>query len=306
MMGRGKAVKTLEIIETTCEILTASKFPLTIRRLYYELISKGVIENSAKSYGSLVSKLTDARWDGDIPSPLLDKIIDGGREPLRVYSYASIAAYASTAAAIYKRDRWENQAAYVELWVEKQAIVSLLEDVCRKNHVTLRPLHGFNSFTAIHQTAKDLLDIHKNITILYLGDHDPHGYEIERDAQEQLFRMFDLLGNPAKRHAVEFRSRLGINAEDIGKYGILPLDVEELEKGGDNFKAKRDAFIKTYGNEAAEVDGLPAEVLIQRVQDAIDDESCIDDRDSWDNSLLLTESDRDVIRIRLDPEAEYS
>jgi hypothetical protein len=81
------------------------------------------------------------------------------------------------------------------------------------------------------------------------------------------------------------------------------LDVEELEKGGDNFKAKRDAFVEKYGNEAAEVDGLPAEELIQRVQNAIDDESCIDDRTAWDNSLILTESDRAEIKARLDPDA---
>ena len=190
---------------------------------------------------------------------------------------------------------------------------TLLEDVCEENHVVLRPLQGFNSFTATHQTAKDLLDIHKNITIFYLGDHDVHGYEIERDARERLFKMFDLLGNPAHQHAVEFKPRLGILPEDIGKYGIVPLDVKWLDKdgaetgkGGAKFKAKRDAFIKKYGNEAAEVDGLPAEELIQRVRDAIDDESCIDDRDAWDDSLVLTESDRAEIRTRLDPTGEYS
>ena len=229
-----------------------------------------------------------------------------GESPFVSNTWASISEFARPAANAYRRDRWENQAAYVELWVEKQAIVSLLEGVCRENHIVIRPLHGFNSFTALHQTAKDLLNVHKNITVFYFGDHDPHGHEIERDARERLFDMFDLLGNPAKRHAVEFRPRLGILPEDIGEFGILPLDVEELEKGGDNFKAKRDAFVEKYGNEAAEVDGLPAEELIKRVQDAIDDESCIDDRESWDNSLLLTESDRDVIRTRLDPEGEYS
>jgi hypothetical protein len=298
-MGQGKAARTVEIIQTTIDILEGSKFPLTLRRLYYELISKGLIENSKKSYVSLVQKITAARWDGDMPTHLLDKLIDGGRTPLSVSSWKDIASFADTAAYVYKRDRWADQACYVELWVEKQAIVSILEDVCRENQIVLRPLHGFNSFPAIHQAATDLLDIHKNVTILFYGDHDPHGVEIERDARDRLFRMFDLLGNPAKRHAVEFKPRLGLLAEDIGKFGILPLDVEEEEKGGAGFKEKRDAFIAQYGNEAAEVDGLPAEELIQRVQDAIDDESVIDDRDSWDNSLVLTESDREEIRVRL-------
>ena len=125
-MGRGKAVKTVEIIGTTVDILTESKYSLTMRRLYYELISKGVIKNSAESYTSLINKLTDAREDGDIPRHLLGKIIEGGRRPRRVSSWKSIADYASLAAGIYQRDRWENQASYVELWVEKDAVVSLL------------------------------------------------------------------------------------------------------------------------------------------------------------------------------------
>ncbi len=303
-MGRGKAAKTVEIIERTCDILTASKYPLTIRRLYYELISRGIIENSPASYRSLVAKLTDARWDGDIPKDLLGKVIDGGREPLQTVSYRDIGDFAEIAPLFYRRNLWELQSSYVELWVEKMAIVSILEGICREYQIVLRPLHGFNSFTAIHQTAKDLMDVHKNITIFYLGDHDPHGHEIERDARERLFRMFDLLGNPAKHHFVEFAPRLGILPEDIGKYGILPLDVEEDEKGGSGFKAKRDAFVAQYGNAAAEVDGLPAEVLIERVELAVNDEAIIDDRDGWELSKEMTEADRAEIKARLAAESE--
>jgi hypothetical protein len=215
-MPRGKTSETVLIINTTIEILTASRYPLTLRRIFYELVSKDVIENSQSSYTKLITKLTDARWDGGIPVPLLDMITDGTRVPLRTSSWKDIADFAETAAAIYQRDRWADQSSYVELWVEKQAIVSILEGVCSENQITLRSLHGFNSFTAIHQTAKDLLEIHKNITIFYLGDHDPHGYEIERDVQKRLFAMFDLLGSPVKRHAVDFRPRLGILKADIG------------------------------------------------------------------------------------------
>ncbi|MGD1082998.1 MAG: hypothetical protein ABR881_32185 [Candidatus Sulfotelmatobacter sp.] len=303
-MGRGKHKATVEIINTTIEILEESKFPLTLRRLYYELISKGLIENSKESYASVVSKITNARWDGDMPTHLLGKVIDPGRDPHSVVTWANVADYARSAARMYERDRWADQATYVELWVEKQAIVSLLTGVCSENQIVLRPCHGFNSFPALHQAAVDLLEIHKNITILWLGDHDVYGYEIEQDIQTRLREMFALLGNPTK--AVEFRPRLGILQEDIGKFGIVPLQVEWLDdegeatgKGGKKKQAKRDAFIAQYGNEAAEVDGLPAEELIQRVQDAIDDESVIDDRESWDNSLALTESDREDIELLL-------
>ena len=172
--------------------------------------------------------------------------------------------------------------------------------MCSENHVTLRPLHGFNSFTAIHETANDLLPIHKNITIFYLGDHDPHGYAIEEDVKDRLHRMFGLLEHSAKKYSIDFRPRLGLLPEDIGKFGILPLDVEALEKGGKNFKVKRDEFIAKYGNAAAEVDGLPTEVMIDRVQAAFD--TCVEDREAWDKVDELTAIDRQEIQARLDPD----
>ncbi|MGC2184227.1 MAG: hypothetical protein WA637_13175, partial [Terriglobales bacterium] len=180
-MGRGKGKETVEMIKTVRDILAASHYPLTLRRLYYELISKGVIDNSAKSYSALITKMTAARWDGDIPVTLLDKIVDGGRKPRRVPTWRSIEDYAASAAYFYETDRWDDQSAYVELWVEKEAVVSILADTCEKNQIVFRPLHGFNSFTAVHQTAKDLLEVHKNITIFYLGDHDTHGYPTDED-----------------------------------------------------------------------------------------------------------------------------
>jgi len=292
-MGRGKAAATIEMIEMAAEILRESDYPLTVRRLFYELVSKGLIENNEDSYRSMTTKFNDARWDGDLPAELFDRIVDGGREPVRTFAWGCIADFARSAAAWYKRNRWEYQSAHVELWVEKQAVVSLLEDVCRRNQVTLRPLHGFNSFTAIHQTADELIPIRKNITIFYLGDHDVHGYEIERDAQDRLFRMFNLLGRPGKRNMIDFRPRLGILPEDIGTFGIYPLNVLEMEKGGDNYLAKREAFVAKYGNEAAEVDGLPTEEMIRRVQRAIN--MCVDDHDAWGKADLDTEDDRMLI-----------
>jgi hypothetical protein len=298
-MGRGKAAKTKEIITTAVAILRASKFALTVRRLFYELVTRAIIANHEKVYKGMITKLNDARWDGDLPVELFDKIVDGSREPLSVVTWNSIEDYAPVAARIFRRDRWQDQSAYVELWVEKQAVVSLLEGICREYHVTLRPLHGFNSFTAIHQTAKDLIPITKNIVIFYLGDLDPHGLEIERDARDRLFRMFNLLGRPGKKHLIDFRPRLGILKEDITnkEFGIYPLDVVEMEKGGANYAAKREAFVAEYGNAAAEVDGLPTEEMIRRVQEAF--ESCIDDRDGWDNAESETEGDRIIIRHRL-------
>src|ERR1700687_618372 len=131
-MGRGKAEATIEMIEAAAEILRESDYQLTARRLFYLLVSKGSIENNEDSYRSMTTKLNQARWDGDLAVELFDKIVDGGREPLRTLAWGCIPDFAPSAAAWYKRNRWEYQSSYVELWVEKQAAVWLREGVGRR------------------------------------------------------------------------------------------------------------------------------------------------------------------------------
>ena len=58
---------TLDIIEQAnaiCEQYAAMGFELTLRQLYYQFVSKALIENSDRSYKRLGSIVNDARLAG--------------------------------------------------------------------------------------------------------------------------------------------------------------------------------------------------------------------------------------------------
>src|SRR5258706_11990366 len=58
--------KTAELIERGAEILR-SHHPMTVRQVYYQLISGHVLENSRSNYKAVVNALRDARLEGLIP-----------------------------------------------------------------------------------------------------------------------------------------------------------------------------------------------------------------------------------------------
>src|SRR5436853_99080 len=61
-----KQAKTLQMIDQAYKIL-AAVHPMTVRQVYYQLVSRQVIKNSRSTYQAVSNALVDARLDGVIP-----------------------------------------------------------------------------------------------------------------------------------------------------------------------------------------------------------------------------------------------
>lgn len=59
-------LKTQKIIETAKEILKTDQL-MTVRQVYYELVSRQVIENTRSQYQAVSNALVVARKSGEIP-----------------------------------------------------------------------------------------------------------------------------------------------------------------------------------------------------------------------------------------------
>ena len=90
------------IIARAKEIVESFDTPITLRRLFYLLVSEGVIENKAKVYGRLSELTAPLRRSGDFPE-LLDLTRDIHQEP----SWASPSDLLKDAANWYRLDRTE-------------------------------------------------------------------------------------------------------------------------------------------------------------------------------------------------------
>jgi hypothetical protein len=183
---RGDSLDLINIINDVLDDYSQQGYDLSLRQLYYQLVSRGYIENSQKSYSRIGDLVSDGRLAGLID---WDMIVDRGRVSIANTHWNSPADIVDAAASQYKIDKWEDQPNHIEVMVEKQALEGVLIPVCRKLDVTFRANKGYTSQSMMYRLGKELAQIQesgKDIHVLYFGDHDPSGLDMDRDVQERI------------------------------------------------------------------------------------------------------------------------
>jgi hypothetical protein len=178
--------KLIELVNSILNEYHHLGYRLSLRQLYYQLVSRGYIENSPRSYKSIGSLVVDARLSGLVDWEMIE---DRGRETVANSHWSSPAEMVRAASGQFKIDRWEGQPCYVEVMVEKDALSGILEPVCRNLDVRFTANKGYSSSSAMYEASKRIssavekgLEVH----LFYLGDHDPSGIDMTRDIQERL------------------------------------------------------------------------------------------------------------------------
>ncbi len=156
---------------------------MTVRQVYYQLVSRQVLENNRGRYQALSNALVNARKEGLIP---WDWIEDRLRRPRHVQMWDGLSDFAETMKSAYRRDVWNNQPAYVEVWLEKDALSGIFEDVLEEYGVTLNVGRGFDGWDSIRNAALRFIECQKPVSILYFGDFDPSGEDMVRSLQVRL------------------------------------------------------------------------------------------------------------------------
>jgi hypothetical protein len=233
--------KTSKLIEMAAETLR-QHHPMTVRQVYYRLVSQQVIKNTRSSYQSVSKALVAARREGLIP---WRQIEDRLRKPRRVSMWSGLPDFAETAARAYRRNVWDSQPVYLETWLEKDALSGIFEDALDRYGVTLNVGRGFDGWDSIHNAASRLGD---DDVILYFGDFDPSGEDMVRSLRE---RLDDQGSRP-----------------EIVKCALTFGDIERYKLPGDFTKAsdtRSPAFVAKWGDVSVELDALPLEVMRERI-----------------------------------------
>lgn len=259
---------SLEIIDQANEIIAAYQaqgFTLTLRQLYYQFVSRDIIPNSQTEYKRLGSIINDARLAGLID---WDAIEDRTRN-VRTHSFWSDPAnIIESAAASYAENLWASQDYRVEVWIEKDALIGVVEPVCNRFRVPYFACRGYSSQSETYAAGVRVRDqLARGLTplILHLGDHDPSGMDMTRDNRDRL-GMF-------AREGVEVR-RLALNYDQIVRYRPPPNPAKETD-------SRSGPYIVEFGQSSWELDALEPTVIDTLIADEI--ESVID-RDAWDEA----------------------
>jgi len=180
----------INMMRLVCEEYQRDNYTLTLRQLYYQLVSRDVIPNHDKVYKKISSLKDDAVYGGLIDWNIFE---DRGRVPSVPYHVDGIEHALERAASWHTLDRQENQNNHIEVWTEKDAISSILKRVTSPFGVTLVVNKGYTSSTAIYGAYKrfsEAINHGQKIKILYFGDHDPSGLDMIRDINDRLMMMF--------------------------------------------------------------------------------------------------------------------
>lgn len=163
---------TLQVRAAILDVFAREGYPLTLRRLYYALTVSHVVPKTQAGYRQVQYHALRMRRDGSLP---YGWVADNTRWQVKPTSYDGLASALDEFQRAYRRDFWAQQAAYVEVWVEKDALASVIAPITSHFDVPLWVARGFSSVTAAYEAAEQIKRIGKPAYIYHFGDFDPSG-----------------------------------------------------------------------------------------------------------------------------------
>ncbi len=239
--------------------------PMTLRQLFYRLVSDGTIGKKETEYKSLANLTKNMRMNGELP---FEWFADNTRWQRKPRSYSSLERGVEIFAEAYRRDIWINQKNYVEIWLEKDALAGVVYGITAEFDVPLMVSRGYSSLSYLHGAAMTIDYINKPTYIYYFGDYDPSGRDIPRDIETKLRT---------------FAPNADINFEIVG---VTPEQIETLNLQTRPTK-KTDTRCKNFEGESVEVDAIPPKILRSMVKKVI--ERHIDEHQLYQSKLIEME-----------------
>lgn len=285
---------TLRRIEQAVAIITEYDQKLTARQVYYQFVARDLLANTTQNYKLITATLTDARYAGLIP---WDRIEDRGREPTIWNDAPSIDDHVDRAMRSFRLPRWRGQNAYVELWVEKQALAGVLEPIAARWHVPLMVNKGYSSASAMHESARRMIeacntDVSMICSLCQCID-EPRDYEDARcpdcgerwkpqtyaeaghDARQAIVLYLgdhDPSGEDMVRDIRDRLTEFGVLEPVIHKVALTMAQIRKHKPPPNPAKltdSRARAYVEKYGNRSWELDALPPKELNSLVEVAI-------------------------------------
>ena len=184
----------------------------SIRHLCYRLAMMGEISKTEPAFDTLAGHLAKWRKKRLIPFGVF---VDATRWYHGSTTFDNAAAALEDSIASYRKNLWRTQPFHVEVWVEKEAVASIVVPVADHWGIKTFICRGFTSLTSTWEAAetfKEAIWHGKKPIVLYCGDLDKKGKECG-DTIRNHFALHGLDGE------VEFRL-VAILPEHIARFNL--------------------------------------------------------------------------------------
>ena len=278
---RGDSANLVSTCEDILDDFRHQGYTLTLRQLYYQLVSKDIIPNNERSYKNLGTLITKAREAGLID---WNDIEDRNRSCNTHYFEEDETTILKGLDRFITYDQWSRQGYYIEVWVEKDALINVISRPCERLQLPYMACKGYLSVSEAYRAGKrfeEAVENGKAPVLIHLGDHDPSGLDMTRDNRDRL-SLFS-----GHRIHVE---RIALNRDQIDRYNPPPNPAKLTDPRAVD-------YIRDNGNTSWELDALQPKIIDDLISRTV--EKYID-RDIWEQ----TENEQAAIRekIKLLPE----
>jgi hypothetical protein len=250
--------------------------PTGIRFVYYTATVRGIVPKTDSGYVKVQRAILQMRRDG-----VLDWswVVDTNRWMRKPETWNSVEEALTEAANLYRRALWAEADTAVEVWCESDSVAGVLYPVTSQWDVPLYPIKGQTSDSFAWGAAQQYALDDRGLLILYIGDHDPAGYEIETNLHAKIIEH-------SGRNDIEW-SRLACTEADVVRLALSGTPAKK--------SSWRDAMTgarHAWRGAAVEIEAIAPTILRQWLSDAIEAEV---DHHALAILRVAEESERDIL-----------
>lgn len=244
--------------------------PMTVRQCYYQATVRGIVEKTEAGYTKVQTDLVLMRKSGTLP---YNWLADNTRWQRKPNTHNSIQDALNETARFYRKALWSEVDAYVEIWLEKDALSGVIYPVTSKYDVPLMVARGYASLSFLSAAAEHINDLDCPIFIYHLGDFDPSGVNAGEKIEQTLRELA-----PAANITFE-------------RIGVTEWQIEEFKLPTRPTKTS-DTRSKGFGDISVELDAIDPGTLRAIVEAAITDHL---PSDQFNVLKAAEESEREII-----------
>lgn len=206
-----------------------------------------MVEKSEAGYAKVQTDLAWLRRRNIMP---YNWLADNTRWQRKPRTFDSIQQALDDTAQFYRKALWTDAGAYVEVWLEKDALAGVVQPITAAYDVPLMVARGYASLSFLHSAAEYIASLSVPTFIYHCGDFDPSGVNAGEKIEQTLREM-------APAADIHFE-RIAVNPEQIERWDLPTRPTKSS-----------DSRAKGFGALSVELDAIPPQVLRDLVEQAI-------------------------------------
>jgi len=281
------------VVAATNKVIGQYDVRLTIRQIYYRLISPPfqLFANTISNYKGFDKILTRAREKGEVNWRRIEDRSrttiggDGGFESPEDFMDFVMRRVKGMWNS-YSRPAWRDQPNYLEVWVEKDALATLVSNVADEFRVLTYPSRGYSSFTRVMEAIEDRfqdVEESREIFIIHLTDHDPSGLDMTRDIEERIREYWP----DNERLTIE---RVALTFDQVKRFNLASNPTKKADP-------RATGYVAQYGDQCWELDALPPDELEKIISRAV---KGYIEAEIWDANVELIQEEKEDLQKKFE------